>query len=66
MPDATVSDFKVCCGQFAKAWESGTDNEGWGTLISAPGDGEPSIGQELDPIKFCPWCGSRIERKEAK
>jgi hypothetical protein len=45
------------CEAFRKAQESGTDNEGYSSLIRAS-DGEWSFGGgQLEPLRFCPWCG---------
>lgn len=52
-----------CCDQWSKAHQHGTDNEGWGALISNYG-GKPDMGDGLDPIRFCPWCGA--EKGEEK
>lgn len=47
-----------CCGQWAKAHESGTDNEMYSSLAHSMGS-ETYIGNsgELESVKFCPWCG---------
>lgn len=50
---------QTCCEQWAKAHESGTDNEGWGALIHARHyNDEPTAGLGLDSVRFCPWCGT--------
>lgn len=48
----------VCCDNFAEATNSGTDNEGYGRLISKPFD-KWKMGQDLPDIKYCPWCGKQ-------
>jgi hypothetical protein len=60
------------CDAFVKAQQRGTDNEGYDQLIyrySADllkkhpflgGDPRWSVGSELPPIHFCPWCGSKL------
>jgi hypothetical protein len=48
---------RPCCETWAKAHESGTDNEGYGSLIAEG----LRIGYELPPVRFCPWCGSPKE-----
>jgi hypothetical protein len=51
-----------CCKPFRLAFESCTDNEGYGALFySPPPTGDLFIGSSLPPIKFCPWCGRGIE-----
>lgn len=45
-----------CCDGWAKAHEWGTDNEGYGSLVYCF-DGT-RIGLELEPVRFCPWCGA--------
>lgn len=51
-----------CCDDFKRAQNSGTDNEGYGRLLSNLGRDQVaadrwSIGSNLPNIKFCPWCG---------
>ena len=43
-----------CCLPFEDAHQSGTDNEGFGPLLRID-----TIGCELPPIKYCPWCGAQ-------
>lgn len=51
-------DYTVCCSDFAAATERGTDNEGYGAVIS-PWDGDSwMIGSYLSPAVYCPWCGT--------
>lgn len=45
----------VCCQKFADALENGTDNEGYGSLITYL-QGVWHVSDELPPIKYCPWC----------
>jgi len=49
-----------CCDAFGQAFECGTDNEAWGSLMRHDGDGDLSIGCGLPPIKYCPWCGRPV------
>ncbi len=48
----------ICCQRFADALEKGTDNEGYGSLISYEHGGVWTVSDELPPIKHCPWCGT--------
>ena len=48
----------TCCPEWLKAQQSGTDNEGYGRLIQVYPDGAASMGSDLPPIRFCPWCGA--------
>ena len=41
-----------CCEDMEKARQCGTDNEGFGPLVTGL-----RIGMELPEIRFCPWCG---------
>lgn len=50
----------ICCDNFDKAMESGTDNEGWGRLIRPLDDGTFKIGSDLPDIAYCPWCGKSL------
>lgn len=47
-----------CCANFRKANDEGTDNEQYGPAISGY-----QIGIINDLIKFCPWCGQRMEHE---
>jgi len=47
------------CPQWLKAQQPGTDSEAYGRLVTIWA-GEPSIGCELEPIEFCPWCGAQL------
>ncbi len=49
-----------CCDDFALAQEHCSDNEGWGRLIHRSSHGEYNIGCDLKPIRFCPWCGTKL------
>lgn len=70
-----ADDTKVrepCCDLWIRAHETGTDNEGYGALISSDGPGYPQTGYYFDemkaehgviradrlPVRFCPFCGS--------
>jgi hypothetical protein len=51
---------KLCnCDEFKKAQQSCTDNECYGKLI-VERDGQWTMGCDLEPIKFCPWCGNKV------
>ena len=58
-PRSVLEDtMEACCNNWRKAQQSGTDNEGYGRLIYECGrDGPLMMGCDLEPIKFCPWCG---------
>lgn len=43
---------KCQCQSMKNAQESGTDNEGYSSLIKGK-----HIGSGLPDIEFCPWCG---------
>lgn len=48
-----------CCRAFDRAQQTGTDNEGYGRLITI--DGEIAmIGSEMPPVDYCPWCGKAV------
>ena len=47
---------EACCDDFAEAFQSGTDNEGYGSLMDGY-DGIITAGSIERRIKFCPWCG---------
>ena len=55
---------KHCCKDFEAALEEGTDSEGFGSEIHPAilDKTAYSIGSGLKPIKFCPWCGSKVKR----
>lgn len=55
------TDEKPCCRQFVKAQDLGTDNEGYFRLVYDDASGNLYIGCGLPPIRFCPWCGERLE-----
>ncbi len=44
-----------CCDDFKRAQGYGTDNEGYGSLLSQY-NGEWNIGCGLSSITVCPWC----------
>lgn len=48
---------KVCCDDFFKAQQEGTDCEGIGPLVSQERYQVWVIGYDVPPIAFCPWCG---------
>lgn len=53
-----------CCQPFEKATRSGSDNEGWGALITPNQYVNPeylAMGTVDVPITVCPWCGTPIE-----
>lgn len=53
-------DWTPCCEGIVKANQSCTDNEGYGRLLHwYTGEGF-NIGSELQPIRFCPWCGKPL------
>lgn len=52
-----MEPYSTCCDEYAKACESGSDNEAWGRLVLNYG-GKETIGSDLAPIKFCPWCAA--------
>lgn len=45
------------CQAFKDAQGPCTDNEGYGRLLRRDGPDAWSIGSNLPPLKFCPWCG---------
>jgi hypothetical protein len=52
----------ICCTDFLRASESGTDNDGYMSLIRFTRYGEWHAGMyQLKPIAFCPWCGKKLE-----
>ena len=46
---------KCQCQAMKDARESGTDNEGYSSLIKGK-----HIGSGLPDIEFCPWCGGAV------
>ena len=45
-----------CCDELERATERGTCNEAYDCAVyGAPG--KWTIGCNLEPIRFCPWCG---------
>jgi hypothetical protein len=49
-----------CCSAWANAQRSGTDNEGYGSLLNFySGDQDPHMGCDLPTVEFCPWCGAK-------
>ena len=51
---------QVCCEGFHMALQGGTDNEGYGPLLSH-WHGEWRVGLDLPEIQYCPWCGRSLE-----
>lgn len=51
----------ACCDDFAKACMTGTDNEGYWSLLfmDEHGDWRIGYGYSLTRVRFCPWCGHR-------
>ena len=47
-----------CCEEFARAQELGTDREGYGACIKLLSGSIYDLGCELQPLRFCPWCGA--------
>jgi hypothetical protein len=47
-----------CCEPWRKAHNSGTDNEGYGSLLRANNHGTTTAGCIPEDIRFCPWCGA--------
>ena len=61
-----ITKFNTCCDQIADAFLSGTDNEAYGSLMNLY-SGVVEIGSsELPSLKFCPWCGKKIDIDEWK
>lgn len=58
-------DVEVCCGELARAAESGTDGEGYGSLLDVRPDGSWDFNSSATGAGFCPWCGAP-QRKEPK
>lgn len=50
---------EFCCTDMRDAHSPGTDNEMYGSAVYTY-DGETRMGTDLPPIKFCPWCGHKI------
>ena len=50
----------TCCEAFAASLESGTDAEGYSSLIRVSPGGESFdfVGSNNPTIQFCPWCGT--------
>lgn len=62
--DGPTPNLMPCCETWAKAHEWETDNEMYGRLVHCNDEKEgrhaapyPTIGSDLPPVKFCPWCG---------
>jgi hypothetical protein len=49
-----------CCAAMCRAFQSGSDNEGYGQLCSDYGNRSFHIGCIDVEIKFCPWCGTPV------
>jgi len=62
-------ELNICCSDFAKAFESGTDGEGYGALFYVDSWRGMLVdaGCHPSPINFCPWCGKPVTfcKKEA-
>lgn len=51
-----------CCDEFAAARCDGTDGEGYGELVyDYADDGYFQAGQIETHLRFCPWCGTRMD-----
>jgi hypothetical protein len=50
-----------CCDNLRNAFDVHTDNEGWGPLAKVEAN-LIHIGDELPPIRYCPWCGTSQHR----
>ena len=48
-----------CCEAMEAARQSGSDNEGFGPLVTGL-----RIGMDLPEIRFCPWCGKSLVDSE--
>lgn len=48
----------VCCAELAKAFGSGTDGEGYGSLIDTWRKGFWTFGLSVAEPVLCPWCGA--------
>lgn len=62
---ADNSQTTACCSEFLRAQESGSDNEGYGRLISCA-NGLWQIGDGLPPLAYCPWCGKDLEEQHGQ
>ena len=53
----------ICCRDMAAAFLPCTDNEGDGRLARCYDDTPTAIyvGCDLPPLRFCPWCGTKLE-----
>ena len=49
-----------CCAEFSRAQRDGSDNEGWCALMGKDVYGGWIIGDDLPPIRYCPWCGKPV------
>lgn len=55
---------RVCCQMFANALQSGTDNEGYSSLVYLLDDeGGWAMGVALPQPFHCPWCGADPDPK---
>ena len=50
----------ACCSIMLTAQEEGTDNEGYGCLVSYYVDGSYHMGCDLPEFDYCPWCGKPV------
>ena len=53
------------CGNFEKAKEEGTDNEGYIPLVYE-NNYQWYMGSDMPRITYCPWCGEKTNTKEGK
>ncbi len=49
----------LCCNDFWQAMQTGTDNEGYGSLVSYYGRAFHIGSGNLPEIAMCPWCGGK-------
>ncbi len=59
---------ELCCEALGRAFQVGTDAEGYGSLVGVAYDGSNKWQFKSDVIKpsFCPWCGApnAVKRSE--
>lgn len=53
------------CDAFRNATRSGTDSEGYGSLIFRTTDGW-EMGDGLPALAYCPWCGKRVPQMDSE
>ena len=52
----------TCCEPFRQAQDDGTTADGYGPAVMfSPTNQVWHIGVIYDAIKFCPWCGARLD-----